>query len=239
MDTTQNHDSNIEKNDDQSPVTEEPRSRADINRENSLRSTGPTSPEGRAISSQNAVKHGAYRRLTSDDLLKIDEIFRSFLVDWRPEGATEQVQVRIMAEAWHRKLQAERWFYGLMEKHYDARPMQHMDPTEPASTIEDYETWAAHKKEIQTLDRLQSMFLARYDKAARRLERMQKTRVKEEARVARSGDDRRTRVPVEKGKLHDVTFGMHAALLKIKNEASLRALQPSRKVEIPPEQENK
>ena len=218
-------------------VTQEPRSRADINRENAQKSSGPVSDSGKAISSQNAVKHGAYRALTSDDLIKIDEIHRTFLLDTRAEGPTEQIQVRIMAEAWHRKLQAERWFYGLMEKHYQEKPLQHMDPTEPASTIEDYETWAANKKDIQTLDRLQSMFLARYERAFRRLERMQKTRIKEEARVARSGNDRVTKTPIEKGKLWDSTFGMHAALIKVKNEANLRAMKPCRKVEIPPEQE--
>ena len=215
---------------------EQQRSRADINRENSLRSTGPRTPEGRAISSQNALKHGAYRALTVDDLATVSEIFRDFCRDFKPEGVTEQLYVRQMAEAHYRGLLITRWVMGMMEDYYIQHPIENQDPCSMDAAMEDYRAFKANKKELDSFDRQQERFLNRYERAFRRLQLMQKMRKVEEARIARSGEDRTTHLAM-RGKLWDVTFGLFASLVNVRNEARLKALEPTRKVEIPPEQE--
>jgi hypothetical protein len=56
------------------------------------KSTGPTTPEGKAISSQNALKHGlASRRLfiPGEDPSAFEELLRSFKLDFKPDGPVE------------------------------------------------------------------------------------------------------------------------------------------------------
>ena len=85
------------------------------NRENSKKSTGPISPEGKAIVSQNAIKHGV---LSSASLLP-DENFDMFqtlqdkmLSYYQPVGGREEALVdRIISYMWRlrRLFQIEAW----------------------------------------------------------------------------------------------------------------------------------
>jgi len=79
--------------------------RADINRENSKHSTGPVTPEGKARSSQNALKHGLTAKaivLPSEDSGAFQRHLDSFLTEYQPQGPTEQQLVRTLANnSWH------------------------------------------------------------------------------------------------------------------------------------------
>src|SRR5690349_20017554 len=79
--------------------------RAAINRENSKHSTGPTTSEGKARSSQNALKHGLGARailLPSDDPAAFQRHLDSFVNEYQPQGPTEQQLVRTLANnSWH------------------------------------------------------------------------------------------------------------------------------------------
>ncbi len=79
--------------------------RAESNRRNSLRSTGPKTPKGKAVVSMNAVKHGAYSEALTL-LLESPEDFqalRSGMVDTlKPQGLMETRLVDRLASLWWR-----------------------------------------------------------------------------------------------------------------------------------------
>jgi hypothetical protein len=79
--------------------------RAAINRENAQHSTGPITPEGKARSSQNALKHGLSGKallIPSDDPAAFQRHLDSFLNEYQPQGPTEQQLVRTLASnSWH------------------------------------------------------------------------------------------------------------------------------------------
>jgi hypothetical protein len=92
--------------------------RAAVNRRNALQSTGPTTPEGRAVSRMNALRHG----LTAKSVLLPDERAEDFVAfaenlrtDLDPVGAMEEVLAeRIVAAAWRlrRVLRVEASLYS-------------------------------------------------------------------------------------------------------------------------------
>ena len=74
--------------------------RAAINRENAQHSTGPVTLEGKARSSQNALKHGLSAKallLPSDDPAAFQRHLDTFLDEYQPQGPTEQQLVRTLA----------------------------------------------------------------------------------------------------------------------------------------------
>jgi len=78
-----------------------PINRAAINRANAQHSTGPRSSEGKARSSQNAIKHGltaATPVLASEDRAAYDAHCRRFLDEYRPATPTETQLVQELAD---------------------------------------------------------------------------------------------------------------------------------------------
>jgi len=76
--------------------------RAAINRANSQHSTGPVTPEGKASSSQNALKHGLTAKaivLPSEDPAAYQRHLDSFLREYQPNGPSELAQVHTLASA--------------------------------------------------------------------------------------------------------------------------------------------
>ncbi|HEX6895891.1 MAG TPA: hypothetical protein VF146_11495 [Bryobacteraceae bacterium] len=78
--------------------------RAVINRENSQRSTGPRSQDGKQRSSQNALKHGLTSRmpvLRSEDPALYEQRCRQFHDEYQPKTPTEIQLVQELADtAW-------------------------------------------------------------------------------------------------------------------------------------------
>jgi hypothetical protein len=71
------------------------------NRENSKRSTGPVTPEGRRKVAMNAIKHsfaGQTMLLQSHEVEAFNRHFESFRKEYRPGTATEQFLVQSLAE---------------------------------------------------------------------------------------------------------------------------------------------
>ena len=87
------------------------------NRANALRSTGPKSPEGKAASARNALKHGILSKAVIPPALEkyesrheYDALLASFVESLAPEGAVEEMLVeRIATSYWRlgRLLRAE------------------------------------------------------------------------------------------------------------------------------------
>lgn len=74
------------------------------NRRNALQSTGPRSPEGKAVASRNAVKHGLLASTTllpDEDPAELEAFAEGLLDDLQPQGAAEELLVeRIVSSAW-------------------------------------------------------------------------------------------------------------------------------------------
>ena len=78
-----------------------PRTRADINRENSRYSTGPLTKEGKARSSLNHFKHGfcgVFSLLPSESTQDFDDLLAALRQDHQPANATEDILVERMAQ---------------------------------------------------------------------------------------------------------------------------------------------
>src|SRR5208283_3548690 len=87
----------------QSPVTKDantmpgPRrtsvKQIEANRRNALRSTGPTTPEGKQASRLNALKHGLRAKDViipgQEEPAEFEVILRELYEDWEPDGHTE------------------------------------------------------------------------------------------------------------------------------------------------------
>jgi len=81
--------------------------RAAINRANAQHSTGPITPEGKARSSMNALKHGLTAKaitLPAEDLAEFARYVQTFMDDYKPRGATEKELIETIADlSWRLK----------------------------------------------------------------------------------------------------------------------------------------
>jgi hypothetical protein len=93
------------------------RTRAEINRENAQKSTGPKTAEGKAASSKNAFKHGIYSKfacIPGEDPEKLDALRADLRAEHQPACLTEEMLVDELAHHyWHikryRYLESHMW----------------------------------------------------------------------------------------------------------------------------------
>jgi len=92
----------------------------DANRRNAQKSTGPTTPEGRAVVRHNALKHG----LTSEVLIPMDEqrpafdlLCDAFVTEYQPVGPTEESLLENLVAAKWRLGRARKEETGFFVKH--------------------------------------------------------------------------------------------------------------------------
>ena len=89
------------------------------NRENSLKSTGPRSPEGKAHSSSNSYKHGLTARhavLSHEDRAAFEEFRADMLEEHDPVGTQELLLVTQICEAWTRIMRIRAMEIDLYER---------------------------------------------------------------------------------------------------------------------------
>ena len=74
----------------------------EANRRNAQLSSGPKTPEGKAASSRNALKHGLLANeavLPQENLAEFDQLLSAFLDEHHPTTATEEFLVRSLPTA--------------------------------------------------------------------------------------------------------------------------------------------
>ena len=80
------------------------KAQTNANRKNAQKSTGPQTAEGKAVVSQNAVKHGLFAAeavITGEDPADYEAFHDQFLAEWKPVGMTETMLAeRIVSLAW-------------------------------------------------------------------------------------------------------------------------------------------
>ena|SRR5579884_3968654 len=81
----------------------DPRTKADIARENGAKSHGPVTPEGRARASQNAVQHSLsgtrFVCRNPEEQQRLDELNQSYTSLWKPVNVVEEDLVEEMVVA--------------------------------------------------------------------------------------------------------------------------------------------
>ena len=93
------------------------RTRAEINRENAKKSTGPKTAEGKAASSKNALKHGIYSKfacIPGEDPEKLDALREDLRAEHQPASLTEEILVDELAHHYwrikrYRYLESHMW----------------------------------------------------------------------------------------------------------------------------------
>jgi len=86
-------------------TTQPKRTRAEINRENARKSTGPKTAEGKAASSKNALKHGIYSKfacIPGEDPEKLDALREDLRAEHQPASLTEEMLVDELAHHYWR-----------------------------------------------------------------------------------------------------------------------------------------
>ena len=96
------------------------------NRQNSQKSTGPTSEEGKAIASKNSLKHGLLAKevvITDGDGAEsqeeFDDLLASLTCQYNPQSTIEAMLVEKVAVAHWRLRRAQRYEVGLIRKNLD------------------------------------------------------------------------------------------------------------------------
>ena len=103
--------------------------RIEANRANALKSTGPATPEGKAASSRNALKHGLLSRevvLAGEDPAEFEGFRQRMAADLRPVGELEETLAERVAAQWWRLKRIARAEGKLFE--HDERRADAADP---------------------------------------------------------------------------------------------------------------
>ena len=95
-------------------------SRAETNRQNAAKSTGPRTPEGKARSSRNATTHG----LTSNPANhQFEALLATYLKDLAPHGAVERDLVHTLASMQWQLTQANLYLQTFTAEMHDKDPL--------------------------------------------------------------------------------------------------------------------
>jgi len=91
----------------------------DANRRNAQKSTGPTTPEGRAAVRHNALKHGLTAEIlipSMEDQPEFDRLCDAFETEYKPVGPTEESLLENLAAAKWRLSRAHKFETGFFLK---------------------------------------------------------------------------------------------------------------------------
>ncbi len=157
-----------------------PTARAAANRANARFSTGPRTPEGKAISSLNAVKTGLTGRtvvLASEDAAAYEQHIRDYETEYKPEGLRERELVQSLADtSWRLKRipGLEMAIYALGRLEFEDSFEEHR-PDLRAGMM-DLQTHLKYEKQLRNLQLQESRLQRRYGKETAELRALQKER---------------------------------------------------------------
>jgi hypothetical protein len=153
------------------------------NRENSLRSTGPVTPEGKAVSSRNSYRHGLTSKqivLPGEDPAEFDALRESLFQLYAPANDTEHTLTEEIAAGSWRLARARRHETAIMNKLIGDKA-ENPDVAFASLFIE-------KPKEIERMMRYITTIERSYYRALNKLERLQKERrASQPESVAQSG----------------------------------------------------
>jgi|SRR5271165_921991 len=152
-------------------------------RTNGAKSHGPSTPAGRARSSQNALKHGFSAQtllLPSEDPADLHDLLTAYLADFHPAGPTELDLVHQMVAAkWrlNRLALIENQLFTEAIQHEDELAADHDDePLTPAESLTEAFRSLANSPYLTFLHRTESRLERSYSRALRNLLQLQRLR---------------------------------------------------------------
>ncbi len=158
----------------------------EANRRNAQKSTGPNTTEGKNIARANACKHGLaattllYSPMRHEDRTEFEEMRSDLIHSWNPVGMKELQLVEMIAGAYARMQRLEKIESGYMDGALATmqRRFGLADTPTPADDLGCGIAMGDEKNQLtfETLDRYRRNAWLDYDRAARRLEAMQKGR---------------------------------------------------------------
>ena len=151
-----------------------PESRADIARRNGAKSKGPISPQGKANSSKNSLKHGLLARtvvLPNESKDRFVRLFRSLQKEFQPATAVQRHLVETMTVARWRQLRTwglENSAIGYQLRQRAAEPAMASEDanTQTTLTLRDF---TAQSRYLDHVSRFENRFDRQYDRALRRI----------------------------------------------------------------------
>jgi hypothetical protein len=146
----------------------------EANRANSRRSTGPRTPEGKAASSRNAVRHDLLARafvLQSECPERFETLVDSFYAEYRPVTATEAALVEAMATARWRLLRLSNLEISAVDHAYaDGDSALSI----PVRTLLAYRSAADTGRSMELMSRSEARLQIQFNNALDRLRRLRR-----------------------------------------------------------------
>ena len=127
--------------------------RQNANRRNAQYSTGPNTPEGKAVSSRNAIKTALTGRevlLPTDDAERYHAHVQAFIEEWAPFGQRETLLVQSLADiAWRleRIASLEMAVYARNRVQYEGCYME--EPEAVRSQLIELDIYQAHERQLR------------------------------------------------------------------------------------------
>ena len=138
-------------------------SQIDANRRNAQKSTGPTTPEGRAAVRHNALKHGLTAEIlipSMEDQPEFDRLCEAFENEYQPVGPTENHLVQqIIACEWrqHRAWAMEAaLFDDEMTRLHPQLAKESLTLDQPTRAAHAWDTLSDHSNALQLLTRYEA-----------------------------------------------------------------------------------
>lgn len=150
------------------PLTE---SELAARRANAAKSTGPKTPEGKARSSRNAVKHGFFTQTallyyeSPEDFVALRD---AYIAEYKPQGPTEMHFVMEMANAQYRLRRVRGMEADLIQK-LVTRDIYASGLSNGEIQAEAFRTLADESAALHLLQRYEVMFRRQYERALRML----------------------------------------------------------------------
>jgi hypothetical protein len=159
------------------PIPSPPRTEKQIeaSRLNGAKSHGPVTPEGKAISSKNNLRHGMLAKailIEGESLDLFHQFIQSLEATWQPVGRIEDAFVETMALSQWRQMRLVGMQKAGIENEISRQP--ELDPATRAFLA--FTTMTAQSRVLDLMNRYESRLDRQYDRALARLLAAQKRR---------------------------------------------------------------
>ncbi len=183
------------------------RTRAEINRENAKRSTGPKTPAGKQRSRMNAMRHGVTRQvmcMPSDQMAAYLQFQQSYFDQLQPKGAMEKQEVQFMVDAawkinsstaWQQGILSERAFPGMEERAAAANRCDTGNRPEVDAALAVSNVVSMMTRDLCNLSLYESRLHRQYQKSQDRLKQLQADRAYRLARASHCEEVEQTPPP--------------------------------------------
>ena len=156
-------------------------SQTSANRRNALQSTGPRTPQGKAMSSRNSLAHGLAsegRMLPGESPADVFVILEQLRAEFRPATLNEEILIDRMACAYYRLRRCSAWEAGAIRLRMELNPILERLQKQGEQGPENFAllTDASNANLLPKLDRHEETLRREYDRCLRQLKQIQADR---------------------------------------------------------------